>query len=181
MRPGIIPRSAVVSLLLVSRLLSLTATDAGGQPTIAEFEGNWQLNRERSEGLTGGLGNADLLLFVTRDKNELTIDQKTRIRGKMQPSEPLTFRLDGTETSAEVVRPIAGTMELEAKVLDKGRSLRLKSTISGDDRGQPVTLITSEIWELIDGGRALRILRTREIGVKSSQITLIFERLSPVR
>lgn len=161
---------------LLFAILILASSEAVPQTWLAGFEGQWQLNREKSEGLTGGMGSADLLLFVTLADNQLTVDQKTRIRGRVQPSEPLTYRLDGRETTAEVVRPLAGTMELEAKVFPKNREIRLKSTISGDDRGRPVTLITREFWELIDGGTRLRILRTREIGEKSSQMTLVFER-----
>ena len=143
---------------------------------VANFEGSWKLNRAKSEGLTGGLGNADLLLEVAQTPRELTVDQKTRIRGKVQPSQPLTYRLDGKESTAEVSRPLAGTMELEAKVLSKGKTLELKSTISGDDQGKPVTIITKEYWELVDGGKGLKIQRIRESSGKSQQWTLFFDK-----
>lgn len=87
----------------------------------------------------------------------------------------MVYRLDGTETTGEVSRPIAGTVELQARMLDKGRQIELKSTISGDNQGEVVTLITREFWELIDNDRTLKITRSREYGDKSTQSVLIFE------
>jgi hypothetical protein len=67
-------------------------------------------------------------------------------------------------------------MELEARLIARGRSLELKSTISGDNQGEPVTLITKEYWELTDNGKTLKITRLRELGEKSQQSVLIFDK-----
>ncbi|MEY4168375.1 MAG: hypothetical protein RIR52_2199 [Acidobacteriota bacterium] len=143
---------------------------------IAGFAGRWQLNRDRSEDLTGGLAGAHYALEVSQNSRELTIEEQVTIRGRTQPAQPLTYRLDGTSSTAEVSRPIAGTLELEARILAKGQQLELKSTISGDHENAPVTLITTEFWELIDGGKRLRITRRREFGEKSRQMILVFDR-----
>ena len=116
-----------------------------------------------------------MLLEVTQTHLELTVEEKIKIRGRVQPSQPRQFRLDGRESTVEVSRPLAGTMELEARLIAKGRSLQLKSTISGDNQGEPVTLITKEYWELTDNGK-LKITRLRELGEKSQQSVLIFDK-----
>ena len=179
-------------IILVVSLVGATSIPGGRPLTVAAgqtdgFAGTWRLNRDRSEDLAGGLPGAEYVVEVAIHQAELTIEEKIRIRGRWQPSQPRLFYLDGRRSTAEVSRPIAGTMELEARRLDpdtagsnkkNGRAgiLELKSTLSGDNRGTPVTLMTREFWELIDGGQALKILRIREIGEKSQQTTLVLER-----
>jgi len=162
-----------ISTLLFSILIGLplgtTNQDSG-------FGGIWQLNREMSEELTGGLSGASYGLIVTVSGPELTIEERTTIRGRTQPAQPRTYRLDGELTTAQVSRPIAGTMELEARRLANGRQLELKSTISGTNEDRPVTFITVELWELIDKGRRLKIRRNREFGYTSTQMVLVFDR-----
>jgi hypothetical protein len=163
-----------LATILLATLL-VTATDAQAP----DFAGSWRLDRDRSEDLTGRLANAEFVLEVTRQGAELIVEEKIRIRGRWQPSTPRTYRLDGRQTTAEVSRPLAGTMELEARLLGKAgpsQNLELKSTISGDNLGSPVTLITREFWELTDGGKSLKILRQREIGPQSQQSVLLFTR-----
>lgn len=162
-------------LIFLLSTLAFWPTFSAGQ--IASFAGSWQLNRERSEDLTGGLAGARYSLEVAQDGRELTVEERITIRGRTQPTQPRTYRLDGVGSTAEVSRPIAGTMELEVRLLAKGRQLELRSTISGDHDDKPVTLITTELWELLDGGRRLRITRNREYGEKSTQMILVFDRV----
>lgn len=162
-------------LLLTSIFLVWPGVLARSQSS--DFSGSWQLNREQSEDLTGGLAGATYRLEVTRNMTELRVEERVTIRGRTQPAQPRTYRLDGAGSTAEVSRPIAGTMELEARILAKGRQLELKSTISGDHENNAVTLITTELWELIDGGRKLRITRQREYGENSTQMILVFDRV----
>lgn len=138
--------------------------------------GTWVLNRSLSEGLTGGLNGAEVQLSVERQGVELIVEQIVRIRGRQLPVEPLRYRLDGRESSAEVVRPLAGTMELEARLLEKGRVLELKSTISGDNQGKPVTLLTRETWELIERDTQLQVVRVREWDGQTQQSKLVYNR-----
>lgn len=163
------------TLILLLSTLTFWPVFSAGQ--VASFAGSWQLNRERSEDLTGGLAGALYGLEVTQDSQELTVEERITLRGRSQPAQPRTYRLDGSSSTAEVSRPIAGTMELEVRLLAKGRQLELRSTISGDHDNNPVTLITTEVWELIDGGRRLRITRNREYGEKSTQMILVFDRV----
>jgi len=90
----------------------------------------------------------------------------------------LTYNLDGSETTAEVVRPLAGTMHLKARVLQEGRGLELRSTITGNDQGNKVTIITKEYWEIAGGGKALKITRVRTTPDTSVQFRLYFEKQS---
>jgi hypothetical protein len=156
-------------LLLATAVYSVNATTA-------RFDGTWRLNRAKSEGLTGLLANAEIILEVNSDNQRLTAEQKVKIRGREQPSQPLTYSLNGSETTAEVVRPLAGTMHLRAKVLEKGHVLELRSSVSGENQGKEVVINTKEYWELAENGRVLKILRVRETPEKTQQFKLYFER-----
>lgn len=136
---------------------------------IPKFDGTWVLNRDKSSGLTGALGNAEIRLVITQDNKQLTAEQKVIIREREQPSQELVYKLDGSENEIEVVRPLAGTMKLKARWLDNSKVLELHSTITGENEGKPATITTLEQWQLI--GDTLRIIRTR----KSPQGTLTFK------
>lgn len=161
--------------ILISSILILSIVIAAGAAP-AKFSGTWTLNRAKSEGLTGGLANAEIVMIVTQDEKKLTADQRIKIRGREQPSQPLTYNLDGSESTAEVVRPLAGTAYMQAKVLEKGQTLQLRSTINGDNLGKEYSIITKEFWELAENGKALKITRIRETPEKTQQFKLYFEK-----
>src|SRR5215813_14962282 len=93
------------------------------------YAGTWILNREKSNGLTGGLADSEILLIVTQDDKRIFVEQKVKIRGREQPSQELIWNLDGSETTADVVRPMAGTMNLKARWVEVAKLLELFSSI----------------------------------------------------
>lgn len=182
---------SITAILIISLIAVATLSSHRPKTVLAlqsqGFAGTWRLNRERSEDLVGGLAGAEYVLEVALRQAELTVEEKIRIRGRWQPSQPRLFYLDGRSSTAEVSRPLAGTMELEARLLEpdspagrkkeaRERMLELRTTLAGDNQGLPVTLMTREFWELIDGGQSLKILRLRELGEKTQQMTLVLER-----
>jgi hypothetical protein len=171
-----------MKLRVMCVLVLLAASDfcfnAFGQTksSVPKFAGTWILNREKSAGLTGGLGNAEIRLIVTQDGKELSAEQKTIIRGREQPSRELNYKLDGSETEAEVVRPLAGTMKLKARWIESGKTLELVSTVSGENDGKQTTITTKEQWQLIGKGDALKIMRTRHSPQGTQIFKLYFEK-----
>lgn len=168
----------IITLLLCWLTLPyrIATSQAPNPQPVDAMTGTWVLDRSLSEGLTGGLNGAEIQLVVERQGFELSVEQVVRIRGRQVPAQPLRYRLDGRDSTAEVVRPLAGTLELAARLLEKGRVLDLKSTISGDDQGKPVTLETRETWELIEKGAHLQIVRVREWNGRTQQSKLVFRR-----
>ncbi|MBL8191164.1 MAG: hypothetical protein JNK38_24315, partial [Acidobacteria bacterium] len=119
--------------LCVFVLMAASAVYGQTKSAIPKFDGTWVLDREKSSGLTGALGNAEILMVVTQDDKQLTAEQKIVIRDREQPSQELVYKLDGSESEAEVSRPMAGTMKLKAKWLEKSKVLELHSVISGEN------------------------------------------------
>ena len=159
-------------VLILSTLIAICA--AGAAPS--KFAGVWVLNRSKSAGLTGALANAEVRLVVTQDDKQITSEQKIIIRGREQPSQEFFYKFDGSETTAEVVRPLAGTMSLKARWIEATKTLELTSKITGDVSGQEATVTTREQWQLVEGGKALKIIRTRETPQGKQRFKLHFDR-----
>jgi len=142
----------------------------------SKFEGVWRLNRDKSEGLSGALANAEIRLIVTQDDKRITTEQKVIIKGREQPSQEFTYNLDGSETTADVVRPLAGAMNLKAKWIEAAKILELASTITGDNDGREVTIATREQWQLVENGKALQVIRTRQSPQGKQRFKLYFDK-----
>jgi hypothetical protein len=159
-------------LLIVFGLIAV----CGAAAAPSKFAGAWILNREKSQGLTGALADSEIRLIVTQDDKKITTEQKVFIRGREQPSQEFTYKLDGSESSTGVSRPLAGTMNLRARWVEASKTLELTQSITGDDRGREVTFTTREQWQLADGGKSLKILRSRESQQGRQQFRLHFDR-----
>ena len=120
--------------------------------------------------------NAEIRLIVTQDQKRITSEQKVIIRGREQPSQELSYNLDGSETTADVVRPLAGAMNLNARWIENAKTLELNSTITGENNGKEVTVKTREQWQLMENGKALQIIRARESFQGKQRFKLYFER-----
>lgn len=162
------------TILLAAAFMLLILPAKSAAP--ANYGGIWKLNREKSQGLMGMLPGAEFYLAVSQDEKRIHVEQKIRIRGREQPSQELIWNLDGGESTAEVSRPMAGTMHLKARWNEGARSLELLSVIKGDDLGKTVNLSTHEVWELLNNGKSLRITRTRTGLEKKQTSTLVYER-----
>lgn len=168
-------RKVCVLALLALAMLNAAAF-AQKKSTVPRFAGTWVLNREKSAGLTGQLGNAEIRLVVAQDAKSLSAEQKVVLRGREQPSQELNYKLDGTETEAEVVRPLAGTMKLKAKWVESSKTLELISTITSDAEGKPASITTKEQWQLIGDGEALKVTRIRQSPQGTQTFKFYFEK-----
>ena len=162
-------------LLLILAAISLLGLDASSAVP-PKYSGTWILNREKSEGLTGGLAGSEIILVVSQDSQKIHVEQKVRIRGREQPSQELIWNLDGSETTAEVVRPMAGTMNLKARWVESKKVLELDSSIKGEDQGKPISVSIKEVWQLINNGNSLRITRTRTSPQGAQSFILFFDK-----
>ncbi|MFN0112831.1 MAG: hypothetical protein ACKVZH_28560 [Blastocatellia bacterium] len=165
----------VFVLLMAIPALGQSEQTKQAKSAIPKFEGSWVLNREKSSGLTGGLGNAEIRLVVSQDTKQLTAEQKVVIRDREQPSQELIYKLDGSETEAEVSRPMAGTMKLKARWIENGKTLELQSTISGESEGKEVSISTQEQWRLMDA-ETLKITRNRKSPQGIQTFRLVFQK-----
>jgi len=163
-------------LLIFTQLQQPAVGNHAPQPAKPNFSGNWQLNRELSEGLQSALAKTDVFLKVEQTANQLRIEQRVKFRGRDQAVTTFTYNLDGTPTEAPVSRPAPGKAQLQARWLDKGRTLELRSTLKAKVEDEEVTVTTREYWELLDKGAVLKINRTREQPSETQNSRLVFDK-----
>jgi len=160
----------------------------------ANFAGTWALDKSKSDGLPPQAANiAGLTLVVTQDAQQITIDSKTAMasqdaaaaggpgqgggRGRgmgMFPS--ASYKLDGTETTADNPGGRGGTSTFKAQWKDGGKTLELKRVSKFNFQGNDVTATTTEDWTLSSDGKTLTVKRTSESPRGTQSSTLVFNK-----
>ena len=140
------------------------------------FGGVWVLDRQKSEGLQGRMGNLDVTMTVAQDDKQLTVETKYSGGERERAPEKVTYNLDGGETTAEFTGFMAGKGTLKARRLDDGKTLELHSVRKANFQGNEVTLTTTERWTLGEGGKVLQVQRTIETPRGTRESKLVFNK-----
>jgi hypothetical protein len=134
------------------------------------FAGTWALDKAKSEGLQGRMGNAEQTWTVTQDEKTLTVERKTVVEGgEDRPAEKSVYNLDGSESKVERTGRMTGTATLTAKWSEDKKSVTLSSVMKTKRGENDVTITSSEKWELADDGKTLKVARTSEGGGANAQ------------
>jgi hypothetical protein len=152
------------------------------QASLPNFAGTWALNRSLSQSSSEVFDKTEVVLIVKQTAEQLTVEQKLKLNGREQPRQALNYNLNGKPGEAQLSRPVAGQATLTARWLAKEQRLELRTTIKtqlADAKGEPAdeaTLVTIEYWELLDQGKTLKVVRTRDWPGRNETSRLIFER-----
>jgi hypothetical protein len=145
------------------------------------FAGTWVLDVSKSKlpemrsgggggGVGGGTGRmmgprgsvTGQTLTVTQDAKQLTVATDTKTDGAMEmPPQTNAYNLDGSESTSELK---FGMQTIPAKLKaswDAGK-LTLDTVATADGPQGTRTITTKQVWELADGGKTLKVHRTRE-------------------
>ena len=110
-------------------------------------------------------------MTVTQDAKQLGVE--TSISGSDQPPQKLTYKLDGSETTAEFAGRMPGKGTLKAKWASDS-VLELHTVRNVNVQGNDVTITTPEHWEIGDGGKSLTVHRTTESPRGTNEQKLVF-------
>jgi|SRR5919198_2952153 hypothetical protein len=182
-------RKILVGVTTVCILLAGVPAASAAAPT--NFAGTWALDKSKSEGLPPQAASIEsLTLTVTQDAQQLTVDSKTatgspdaaaaggpgqgRGRGMGLFPQSASYKLDGTETTAENPGGRGGTTTFKAQWKDGGKTLELKRVGKFSFQGNDVTITTTEDWALSADGKTLTIKRTNESPRGTQTSTLVF-------
>lgn len=155
-------------------ILGLATASAAG----ANFAGTWALDKSKSEGLQGPMANAQSsTLTVTQNDKVLTTEVKTvGADGQTAPSQPFSYNLDGSETTAEVTGRMTGKAHNKVKWMNDGKLLEITSVRDLSMQGQDFTITIKEHWELADDGKVLKIHRTTETPRGTQEVKLVYNK-----
>jgi hypothetical protein len=171
--------------------LLVNALAAPAAPT--SFAGTWALNKSKSADLPPQWSNLEsLTLTVTQDAQQIVVASETKMaadanaggggmgggRGRGMGGYPpsTTYKLDGTETTAEAMSGRGGTSTMKAEWKDGGKTLELKRVSKFNFQGNDVTATTTEDWSLSADGKTLTIKRSSESPRGSQTSTLVFDK-----
>lgn len=162
--------------LLACGLVCALMAGAWAYASPANFSGTWVLDKAKSEGLAPQMADIDVTMTVTQDDKQLTTETKYTGGAQERPSQKATYKLDGSETTAEVAGRMPGKATLKAKWLDDGKTLELNTVRNVTIQDNPVTITQKEHWELADGGKVLKIHRTTESPRGTQEAKLTFNK-----
>ena len=159
----------------------------------ANFAGTWALDKSKSADLPQQWSNLEsLTLTITQDAQQLNVASEMKMaadanaggggtgggRGRGMGAFPpsATYKLDGTETTADATGGRGGTSTLKAAWKDDGKTLELKRVSKFNFQGNDVTVTTNEDWSLSADGKTLTVKRTSESPRGTQSSTLVFDK-----
>jgi hypothetical protein len=159
-KPFLLLGSCAVLLLCL-----LVSVDAQTKPAGANFAGTWVLDKAKSE-LAPLMQHFEGVTWeITQDDKQITREQNfaggpgggRRMIGNV----PLTVKLDGSEVSTDAPA-ISGKRIAKSNWQGDGKILEVSVTTNGSFQGNDIKSMTTEHWELAEGGKVLKVHRKIE-------------------
>lgn len=183
-------RKTTVLMALFCLILAASAVFAqdkmAGQMKTTNFAGTWELDKAKTK-LPETSRIESISLNVAQTGNDLKVETTTKrgaptevkipnggagmgaMRGNgggmrggmMDGAQSVTYSLDGKETTLETPGIPGAGATLKAK-MEKDGKLKLSTSRAFNGPQGEVTMTTKETWELLDGGKTLKVTRDRE-------------------
>ncbi|HWC76617.1 MAG TPA: hypothetical protein VG778_04105 [Blastocatellia bacterium] len=161
-------------LMMALVTLGMAAAMASASAPPTSFAGSWELDKAKSEGISGRQGaQPDSITWnITQTDKTITIESKTMVGGE-ERAQSFTYNLDGTESTAEIQGRMPGKATLKAKWQGDGKILELNRVRNISAQGQEFTITTKEHLELAEGGKVLKVHGSTETpqGAREQKLT----------
>jgi hypothetical protein len=161
----------LIWILSLSALFIVSAVNAAAPPN---FAGTWTLDKAKTTNLPRQWENAtSITLEIKQDAKQITLE--TKAEGSQFPSQPMTYNLDGTESTAEVGGRMPGKANLKAAWSSDSKTLELTTKRSGTGpNGEAFTFSSTDKYSLSDDGKTLTNARHSESPRGAQDSTLIY-------
>lgn len=163
---------------LVLALFVIGSAQKTGDTTVASFAGTWELDLSKSTlAQTRGPKMTGQTLTVTQDGKTITVAADTKTDGDMAiPSINRTYNLDGSESTGELkMMQMTAPAKLKAKVMEGGKlELNMSATVEGPMGTMDIK--QRDTYELADGGKVLKVHRSRTTPRGSEESDLVFNK-----
>ena len=169
---------------LITALALAAFGTTGGLPV--SFAGTWTLDKEKSQGLSQRMQNAEKVTCVIT-QTDATISIEWKIEGGQPPAGggggmgggrgpggPQTYNLDGKEVSSDAGGQMGGTNTMKATWSDASKTLELSSVRTGNFNGNEFKATQTDKMSLSADGKVLTIVRHAESPRGAQDSTLVF-------
>jgi hypothetical protein len=159
-------------ILSLSTLFIAAAVNAAAPA--ANFAGTWTLDKTKTQNLPRQWEQAEsITLDIKQDAKTITLE--TKVAGSQFPSQPLTYNLDGTESTVEMQGRMPGKANLKAAWSSDGNTLELTAKRSGTGpNGEQFSFTTTDKLSLSEGGKVLTDARHSESQRGAQDSTLVY-------
>lgn len=140
----------------------------------ADFKGEWTFNEQKSKLSEGRFRMNAQKLKVTADGDALVIERTANTpNGETRTtSEKITFDGKSTESTIFGNAKKVSTAAWSAS----GEELTINSTINFERDGNTIEIKTTEIWKLLEGGKALSIDATSTSPRGETKNTFVYDK-----
>ncbi|MGI8789046.1 MAG: TonB family protein [Pyrinomonadaceae bacterium] len=170
--------------------LFLTAIAVSAQTAKPNYAGFWELDASKSV-LPETMRIESMTMTVEQTENQLSIvgvstrSAASKDGGKMMGTSVLaggnganTYNLDGKETTSDINNPMMSGKAVRQASITAGGILNLITTSNVSTQMGDFTLKTSDTWELLDEGKALKVTRYTETPRGATTAVLYFTKKS---
>ncbi len=179
--------------IFLTAMFCLLAISAFAQNKKAnDFSGSWSLDASKSK-LDERARVESMTLNVSQTEKELKVESATKRAprpegemagggqprggglggGRMGGDGTAVYSLDGKETTSEISGgQMTGKAAMKAEFA--GDKLKLTTTRKISAQMGEMTLVTKETWELLDGGKTLKVVRESETPRGNTTTEMIF-------
>ena len=178
-------KKLIIAAGLITALALAAFGTTGGLPV--SFAGTWTLDKEKSQGLSQRMQNAEKITCVIA-QTDTSISVEWKVEGGQPPAGapgggggrgpagPQTYNLDGKEATSEAGGQMGGTSTMKATWSDATKTLELMSVRAGTVNGQDFKATTTDKMSLSADGKVLTINRHSESPRGTQDSTLVFNK-----
>jgi hypothetical protein len=151
-------------LVFVMVVAAFAATAA-----LPNYAGTWILDKDKSTGLPPQMAAATdpIQWVVTQTDKQLTV------KSSMGGGQEIAYNLDGSKSKAQMGGRMPGEATVYLEKKDDGKIV-LHSERELEFQGNPVTIKSTETWELADNGKTLKVHRTTESPRGTQEMALVY-------
>jgi hypothetical protein len=158
-----------IVLIMIAAAFATTAD-------VPNYTGTWILDQDKSKGLPTppkGVNSGSVQIEMTVAQIGTEFDVKSNMFG----GQDIAYNLDGSKSKAQMGKFMPGEATVYLEKKDDGKIV-LHSAREITSQGQPLTLESTETWELADGGETLKVNRITESSRGKHEVSLVFTRKS---
>ena len=178
-------KKLIIAAGLITAMSLAAFGTTGGLPV--SFAGTWVLDKEKSQGLSQRMQNAEkVTCVITQNDNTLSVEWKVEGGqppaggpgggGGRGPGGPQTYNLDGKEVTSDAGGQMGGTNTMKATWSEATKTLELMSVRAGSFNGQDFKATTTDKMSLSADGKVLTIVRHSESPRGAQDSTLVFNK-----
>src|SRR5262245_39272098 len=168
-----------IIVVCVFSIIMLGLLAVKGAQKGSNFAGTWVLDKGKSEGLQRAMQNAESVTWiVTHNDKQLAREQKTeggQGGGRGSGFGNLTVKLDGSETTTDFPQ-FSGKRISKAKWLEGEKILEVNMVTIGNAQGNDFKFTSTELWEIADGGKVLKVHRKSDSPQGPPESKMVFNK-----